>query len=79
MGGVSQRPKGGNDNFFGKKTIKNEFSTIKLVKVQIFSQIGQLLKKSLLKGGNFQHFLGGNAPLGEELEFFGTQHWCQII
>ena len=44
MGGVSRRSKGGHDNVFGQNKIKNEFSAIKLARVQIFSQIGQLLK-----------------------------------
>ena len=41
MGEVSRRPKGGHDNIFGQNNIKNEFSTIKLLKMQIFSQIEQ--------------------------------------
>ena len=42
MGGVSRRPKGVKTTFFGQNNIKNEFRAIKLVRVQIFSQIGQL-------------------------------------
>jgi len=52
--GSADAQKGVTTTFFGQNNIKNEFRAIKLVRVQIFSQIGQLLKKSLLgaqKGG----------------------------
>ena len=39
MGVVSQLPKGGQESFLGRNNIKNEFSTIKLLKVEIFTQI----------------------------------------
>ena len=34
----------GHKKILGRKNIKNEFSTIKLLRVQIFSKIWQLLK-----------------------------------
>ena len=40
--GSADAQKGVTTTFFGKNNIKNEFSTIKLLKVQIFSQIGQI-------------------------------------
>ena len=62
MGGVSRRPKGGHDNCFGQNNIKNEFSAIKLVRLKIFSQIGQILKKSLLGGSKRGYFEYKNPP-----------------
>ena len=69
MGGVSRRPKRGHNNFFGQNNIKNEFSAIKLVKVQIFSQIGQLLKKSLSGGSKRGYFEYKNPPERGYFEF----------
>ena len=54
--------------FWGQNNIKNEISTIKLLRVQIFSKIQQLLKITIL-GGIFLHFLGQKCPPGGELEF----------
>ena len=40
--GSADAQKGVTTTFFGQNNIKNEFRAIKLVRVQIFSQIGQL-------------------------------------
>ena len=56
--------------FLDQKNIKNEFSTIKLLRVQIFSKIWQLLKNHYHRG-IFNIFGGKKAPQGE-LEFFST-------
>ena len=45
-GGVTKK-------FLGQKNIKNEFSTIKLLKVQIFSKIWQLLENHYQRGDFF--------------------------
>ena len=42
----------GHKKTLGQKNIKNEFSTIKLLRVQIFSKIWQLLKITII-GGDF--------------------------
>ena len=56
--------------FLGQKNIKNEFSTIKLLRVQIFSKIWQLLKIAII-GGDF-YILGAKMPPRVELEFFNS-------
>ena len=43
-------PPGDHNTFWGQNNIKNEFSSIKLLRMQIFSKIQQLLKN---------HYLGG--------------------
>ena len=53
--GPADAQRGSRQVFFGKKNIRNEFSTIKLARVQIFSQIGQLLKITI-RGGQFLTF-----------------------
>ena len=57
--------------FWGQNNIKNEISTIKLLRVQVFSKIRQLFKKIALTRGIFNIFWGKNAPR-RELEFFST-------
>ena len=42
--------KGVTNSFLGQNNIKIEFSTIKLLRVQIFSKIRQLLKNHYLRG-----------------------------
>ena len=69
--GVKNPPRGGHKNFLGQNNIKNEFSTIKLLRVQIFSKIWQLLKNHYHMGG-FLTFLGAKKPPRGELEFFST-------
>ena len=65
MGVANQRPKGVKSPKFWKKIIKNEIGTIKLLKMQIFRQIGQSLKITLTGGGGQKgFFLGGETPLG---------------
>ena len=49
-------PQGVTTNFGGQKNIKNEFRPIKLLRVQIFSKIRQLLKITIL--GGFLTFRG---------------------
>ena len=73
MGVVSRGPKGVTKYFLGQNNIKIKFSTIKLLKVQNFSQIQQLLKNHYQKGA-FLTFLGSKMPSGSELEFFGKRH-----
>ena len=60
-------PQGVTTTFCGQNNTKNEISTIKLLRVQIFSKIQQLLKN--LRGGIFNIFGVKNAPQGGELEF----------
>ena len=43
-------PQGVKTTFWGQNNIKNEISNIKLLKVQIFSKIRQLLKNHYLRG-----------------------------
>ena len=40
-------PRGGHKKILGQNNIKNEFSTIKLLRVQIFSKHSTTFKKSL--------------------------------
>ena len=54
--------KGVTTTFWGQNNIKNEISTIKLLRVQIFSKIQQLLKNHYLWGVNI--FGVKNAPQG---------------
>ena len=61
-------PQGITTTFLGQNNIKNEISTIKLLRVQIFSKIQQLLNY-YLRGGFFNIFGVKNAPQGGELEF----------
>ena len=56
-------------NFWGQNNIKNEFSTIKLLRMQIFSKIQQLLKNHYLRGG-FLTFLGSKMPPGGRTRIF---------
>ena len=63
--------------FWGQNNTKNEFSIIKLLRVQIFSQMGQLLKNHYYSP-LFLNILGvKKTPLGAT-KIFGTQQWCQI-
>ena len=62
-GGV-KCPQGVTTTFWGQNNIKNEISTIKLLRVQIFSKIQQLLKNHYLRGGFFNIFGVKNAPQG---------------
>ena len=59
-------PLGVTKNFLAQNNIKNEFSTIKLLRVQIFSKIAII-------GGIFNIFWQKWPPRGK-LEFFNTQH-----
>ena len=61
MGVVSRRPKGITKNCSGQNNLKNEFSNIKLLRVQIFSKIWQLLKITIRRG-HFLTFLGSKMP-----------------
>ena len=68
---VKNPPREVTEIFLGQNNIKNEFSTIKLLRVQIFSKIWQLLKNHYHRG--IFNILGGKkAPPQGELEFFGT-------
>ena len=53
-------PPGGHNNFLGQNNIKNEISTIKLLRVQIFSKIRKLLKNHYLRG--VLNIWGGKMP-----------------
>ena len=57
MGVANQRPKGVKSQKNWKNNIKIEIGTIKLLKMQIFSQIGQSLKIPLT--GGKKGFFGG--------------------
>ena len=65
IGGQNPLAGGGSKNFLGQNNSKNEFSTIKLLRVQIFSKIHYLR-------GIFNIFGVKNAPQGGELEFLST-------
>ena len=54
-------PQGVTTTFWGQNDIKNEFSIIKLLRVQTFSKIQQLLKNHYLRG-DFLIFLGSKMP-----------------
>ena len=62
-------PQGGQKSkIFGEKNIKNEIGTIELLKMQIFSQIGQSLKITLT-GGKKGFFGGVKPPWGVNKNF----------
>ena len=69
-------PQGVTTTFWGQNNIKNEIGTIKLLRMQIFSKIQQLLKITIL-GGDFLTFLGSKMPPqgGTELEFSQHVHY----
>ena len=67
-------PPGGHNNFLGSNNIKNEISTIKILRFQIFSKIQQLLKNHYLRG-DFLTYLGAKMPPGGELEFSRHIHY----
>ena len=70
--------KGVTKKISGQNNIKNEFSTMKLLRVQIFSKIWQLLKNHYHRG--IFNILGGKKPPpGGKQEFSSTQHRNQII
>ena len=62
-------PPGVTTTFWGQNNIKNEISTIKLLRWQIFSKIQQLLKITIL--GGFLTFRGVKRPLGGHNNFLG--------
>ena len=66
--GWTPPPRGVTKNFPGQNNIKNEFNTIKLLRVQIFSKIWQLLKNHYHRG-IFLTFWGAKSPPKGELEF----------
>ena len=57
--------------FWGHINIKNEISTIKLLRVQIFSKIQQLLKNHYLRG--FLTFSGVKMPAMGPQQLFGVK------
>ena len=61
---VKPPPRGNHKKILAQNNIKNEFSTIKLLRVQIFSKIWQLLKNHYHRGGFFYIFGGKKAPQG---------------
>ena len=70
FGGRLKHPRGHN-KFWGSKNIKNEFRPIKLLRVQIFSKIRQLLKITIL--GGFLNIWGLKCPSGGHNNFFGSK------
>ena len=67
-------PQGVTTTFWDQNNIKNEISTIKLLRMQIFSKIQQILKNHYLRGG-FLTFLESKMPPGGELEFSRHIHY----
>ena len=66
--------------FGGQNNIKNEFSTVEILNVQIFSKISQLLKIKISQG--FLTFQGVKMPPGGHNNFLGSkfhQKWIQHL
>ena len=61
--------RGATTTFLGQNNFKNEFNTIKLLRMQIFSKIWKLLKITHKGGGDFLNLGGKKCPPGGELFF----------